>query len=284
MGNIIWLASYPKSGNTWFRTFISQLRADNSEEVSINQLQTDGIFSSRVLLDSIAGVESADLTLQEIDRLRPVAYNYLAQTTADTLFIKVHDAYTYLEDGAPLLGTTRAKGVYIIRNPLDIAVSLANHCATDIRTAINNMSDVNFAFCGSQARLPNQLRQKLLSWSLHAESWAQAKEIPVHWIRYEDMKREPLDTFTQAVRFMELDYTREQIQQAIALSDFKRLQEQERTHGFREKPYQAMAFFRAGEAGDWKNHLTEEQIHQVVSDHKDAMKQFGYLDQADQPV
>lgn len=98
MKGIVWLASYPKSGNTWFRTLISNLMSKSQEPVDINQLSTGGIASGRERFDELTGIESADLTFEEIDQLRPEVYAYLAQTVKEPLFVKVHDAYTYLPD------------------------------------------------------------------------------------------------------------------------------------------------------------------------------------------
>jgi aryl sulfotransferase len=278
-GGIIWLASYPKSGNTWFRTFISNLLNEKHEEISINQLKTDGIFCSRAIFDSIAGVEASNLTAAEIDRLRPKVYNHLARTAERNFFIKVHDAYTYLEDGTPLLGTENAKAIYIMRNPLDVAVSFANHASKDLDTMVKNMGDATFAFCNNKNRLANQLRQQLLTWSAHVESWAQATEIPVHLVRYEDMKLNPVPTFTAAVRFMGLDCSEEQIEKAIQMSDFKKLKAEEAAKGFKERPYQTVAFFRKGEVGDWRNHLTEAQRDKLIADHGEVMRKYGYLNE-----
>lgn len=278
MGNIIWLASYPKSGNTWFRTFITNLIGENKESFSINQLKTDGIFSSRQIVDKVIGIETSNLTNDEIDRLRPAVYHYLTETATKTLYVKVHDAYTYLEDGNPLLGTENAKAVYILRNPLDVAVSFSNHISKDLNTTIQIMNNESYCFCNNSKRLQSQLRQKLLSWSQHVESWMQQTEIPVHLIRYENMKRDPLVTFTAAVRFMGLTYTENEIKQAIEASDFDKLKAEEQKNGFNEKPYKADYFFRKGEIGDWRNHLSEEQRDQMISDHEAVMSRFGYLD------
>ncbi len=284
MNGIIWLASYPKSGNTWFRTFLSNLLKEEDEEVGINHIKTDGIFSARHILDHLSGIESSNLTHDEIDRLRPIAYNHLAASTKKQLYIKVHDAYTYLEDGAPLLGTVNAKALYFIRNPLDVAVSFANHLATDIDHTIRLMGGEGYSMCNSRGRVVNQFRQKLITWSGHAVSWTQARELPVHLIRYEDMKQKPLETFTAAVRFIGLDCTTEQISQALAESDFKKLKSQEQEQGFKEKPYNVTSFFRSGQVGDWRNHLTKEQIDQVIAEHGAVMRQFGYLDDKGNPI
>lgn len=284
MSDIIWLASYPKSGNTWFRTFISNLLKEKDEDVSINSLKTDGIFSSRPILDSIIGVESSNMTSEEIDRLLPRVYNHIAEKITRNLYIKVHDAYTYLPDESPVLGTCHARGIYILRNPLDVAVSYANHSSRELDAVINNMGNENFCMCRQKAELPIQLRQILLSWSAHVESWSSAKGLPVHVIRYEDMKETPLETFRKAVEFIGLTYSDDQIEEALRLSSFDKLKEQEKQIGFKEKPSKAPSFFREGKVGDWKNHFTDEQSARIIAAHGDTMRKFGYLDESGKPV
>jgi hypothetical protein len=237
-----------------------------------------------MLFDYFAGVEASDLTLDEIDRMRPKVYNHLAGKLQRNLYIKVHDAYTYLEEGTPLMGTANAKAVYIMRNPLDVAVSFANHCSVSLDMAVKSMADKDYAFCGSNRALRNQLRQKLLTWSRHVESWANATELEVHLIRYEDMKLDPLNTFTKAVEFIGLDCSSAQIKEAVGKSDFSILREQEEKLGFKERPEKTTSFFRKGQVGDWKNHLSEEQVQKLVSDHKVTMKKFGYLDREEKLV
>ena len=95
---IIWLASYPKSGNTWFRMFFSNLLSSSDEPVSINNIMDPNIASQRYLFDNYAGVNSSDLSEQEIGNLRPKVYAALAAELADTIFMK-GPAGAFMEKG-----------------------------------------------------------------------------------------------------------------------------------------------------------------------------------------
>lgn len=279
MNGIVWLASYPKSGNTWMRTFLTNVLGDESEQVDINHLKTDGIFSSREIFDAATGIEASNLTNEEIDRLRPEIYNYLSNAAERTMYIKAHDAYTYLPDGRPLFGTEKARAVYVLRNPLDVAVSYANHMAKDLDTTIALMGGVSNVMCSNKGKLHLQLRQRLLSWSGHVESWTRQKEIPMKVVRFEDMKLNPTDTFDGIVRFLGFGCTQQRLQDAIEMSSFSRLKKQEQEEGFKEKPLNAASFFRKGEVGDWRYHLSEAQKDRLIRDHGRVMRQFGYLDE-----
>ena len=67
--NIIWLASYPKSGNTWFRIFLTNLLQKHTSPANINELTGGPIASSRQLFDELTGIDSSDLTFDEIEKL-----------------------------------------------------------------------------------------------------------------------------------------------------------------------------------------------------------------------
>ncbi len=281
---IIWLASYPKSGNTWLRIFLTYLRGDGEEPANINELDGGPIASARALFDEATGIESSDLTPEEIDWLRPKVYEQLAAGANETLFFKVHDAFTYTADGWALLPPRATQeAIYLIRNPLDVAVAFANHNSRDLDTTIDHMANEELALEAGAGHLPKQLRQRLLSWSAHVLSWVEAP-IPVKVLRYEDMKQQPLETFTQAARFAGLSDDPARVRKAVEFSDFKELQRQEQDHGFRERPPKTERFFREGGWGAWRRELTPEQVARLVRVHRKVMQRFGYLTEDGEPV
>ncbi|NLW89424.1 MAG: sulfotransferase domain-containing protein [Clostridiaceae bacterium] len=284
MSGLVYLASYPKSGNTWFRTFLSFLLKEKDEEITINHLKTHGIFSSRSIVDEISGMKTSNMTFSEIDELRHSSFEYLAEKTRIMSIIKIHDAYTFLPDGTALVPGNQSKAIYILRNPLDVAVSFAHHSNKEIDRTIEDMANERFAMCGAKKRLLKQFRQQLLSWSGHVESWTTAANMPIHVVRYEDMLKSPVETFKAALVFLGLDFSDEEIECAVKLASFDRLKEQEKKIGFREKPTQAKSFFREGKAGGWRNRLTEEQVDKLIRDHAKVMRRWGYLDDAGTPV
>jgi aryl sulfotransferase len=285
MKNIIWLASYPKSGSTWFRFFLSNLLQDSDKPADINRLEKTLIASSRILFDDITGIASADLTHDEIDNLRPDMYRFLSEEAKELCFLKIHDAYTYVDKGRPLVPPEVTHGViYIIRNPMDVAVSFANHSGFSIDESIERLNDESFCFCDTTGKLEVQLRQRLLSWSGHVWSWIQAPGLDVHVMRYEDMKQKPEETFVQATRFAGLEHPSGKIRKALKYSDFKEMQYQEREKGFIEKSPDCGSFFYKGEVGTWRNLLNEKQVQTIINAHQKVMEQFGYLDDNNEPV
>ena len=161
MTRTIWLASYPKSGNTWFRMLVANLSATDGKPVDINDLpERGGIASARGPFDHLTLIDSGLLTHDEIDCLRPRVYEELARGAQDdeydkpeaippVRFVKVHDAYTLTPKGEPLLAGRRGAdgAIVIVRDPRDVAPSLANHNRVDLDEAIALMNNAEAAYC-----------------------------------------------------------------------------------------------------------------------------------------
>ena len=277
MGGIYWIASYPKSGNTWFRIFLRNLIEDGERPADINEINTGNIASSRGWLDEVLGFDTAELEPDEVDRLRPEVYRWSLRAEAAG-YHKIHDAYTRTMTGEPLVSREATLGaIYILRNPLDVAPSYANHKHCSIDDAIQSMEQQDHALCRSRNKLPDQTRQKLLTWSGHVLSWVDAPGLSCRVLRYEDMLADPVPTFTKAARFLQLPSDGVRVEKAIRFSDFSELSRQEKEKGFREKPSKAKRFFRQGKSGDWREKLTTGQIQRIIDTHGEVMQRFGFL-------
>jgi hypothetical protein len=285
-GNIIWIASYPKSGNTWFRVFLANLL--NEAVSDLNTFQIDGdedIASSRLSFDSCTGLDSACLSHREIASLRPRVYEHLSMTLKKNIWLKTHDAYQILPGGIPLFPASATKAAcYLIRNPLDIAVSYANHNGDTIDSIIDKMNNQDFQLQKQIRDAHRQLPQFLGSWSGHVKSWTETPDFPVCLLRYEDMHLEPLATFGRAVATTGIEKSPEEIASAIDASSFKKLQKIEQEAGFRERPHTSSGFFRAGKIGSWRDRLSEKQAGLIIENHADTMRRHGYLDAMGNPV
>ncbi len=275
---IVWLASYPKSGNTWFRAFLTALLGDG--DLNINEMKTDGIFSSRAIFDNCTDMDSTELYDKEVKNLLPEVFRHQAELyKKDKLFVKIHDAYTLNSNGVPIVPEEPTFcALYFIRNPLDVVGSFANHNGSTLDEAITLMNNPR----GTLAKQPknrnvnNQFAQLMLSWSGHASSWIAALPFPVLVIRYEDMLADTFNTFSRAVEFMKIDVPASQIERAIEETKFEKLQKLENETGFQEKNRRSEKFFRKGVAGNWIDELSPEQIKLIIDNHADIMKQYNY--------
>lgn len=90
-GGLYWLASYPKSGNTWVRAFIANLTHTGPGAVDINALDTGAIASSRHWIEATLGFDTTELSHAEIDRLRPAVYRWCARHSTAPAYHKIHE-------------------------------------------------------------------------------------------------------------------------------------------------------------------------------------------------
>jgi aryl sulfotransferase len=278
MSGIVWLASYPKSGNTWVRVFLTNFLRDGEAPADIHELEDGPIASARAMFDEAMGVAASDLTPVQVERYRPQVYEQIAAESRETLYLKIHDAFRRTPEGVPLVTAKATAGVlYLVRNPLDVAVSFGFHRGVPPGEMVSRLNDPGFIFASNTHCLPNQLPQRLLTWSGHVQSWLDGSGLPVHVVRYEDLLLSPVETFTKLLAFVGLDPKPRRVRKAIDFSGFDVLAGQESDHGFRERPTACRRFFRKGCIGDWRNHLTEAQAQQIVADHGPTMKRLGYL-------
>lgn len=277
--NIVWLVSYPKSGNTWFRMFLANYLRNTLTPVSLEEIENTPIASNAENFEDIIGFNPFELHEEEVDLYRPEMYRYLSEneeTETGILYKKTHDSYTMNADNVALFPTEVSKAaIYFVRNPLDVCVSCANHSTTKIEHAVHFLQNEKSQLGGKKT---GQLRQLMLSWKNHVKSWQQQDQIPVHIVRYEDMKQDPINTFGSIIQFLGLEYDLERLKRAIINSDFKLLQQMEQEKGFKEKMQKCESFFWKGKTGNYREHLNEVQIQQLVAYHYDTMKEFGYID------
>ena len=276
---LVWMASYPKSGNTWLRIFLSNFLRDLDKPASINDLEKMSIASARGPLEQLYSLDSGDLTLEEIDQRRPEMYDAWANLSEEIHYHKVHDAYTFLPDGRPLLGDPKKqKAIYLVRNPLDVVASYANHNGSeDLDHTIECLANEKYVMAQRNTKkYPSQLRQKLLSWSSHVNSWLDHADMPIHVVRYEDMLLKTYSTFQGIIQFLNLPDDQARIEKAIRFSEMKELQRQEEKDNFKEKASCTKRFFRAGESGNWRDELTVEMVERAASTQGHVMEKLGY--------
>lgn len=276
---IVWIASYPKSGNTWVRVFLHHLiRQAAGRPLEAHDLdalsRTSRSAAGRVdLFERVLDKPVTEADAFEIAAARPKVQRAIMEEGKGLVFAKTH-SFLGRVFNVPLINrSASAGGVYVVRNPLDVAVSLASHLNVSHDGAIRSMGATLNASVGSEIAVPEIWG----SWTENVASWTVDPPPVILVVRYEDLLADPRETFTEIVEHMRLDATPEQIDEAIALASFDRLQAEEETRGFAERLENTGRFFRVGRAGQWREQLSAEQVGQIVGDHGEQMRRFGYL-------
>lgn len=279
-GGIVWLASYPKSGNTWLRIFLYHITRITMgvplDGNDLNHLDRSSLYEAKRLVplfEQFLGRSVQDVDWQDILRVRPQVHAELARRVTAPTLVKTHMALIAVH-GTPVINLGVTLGaVYVVRNPLDVVLSLSDHMGIPLEYAVE-------CLCLDGYRVPHteiEVYEPWGSWRENVGSWTSTKQPTIQAIRYEDMHESPLRTFRTVVSHLGQNPTDDQIKEAIELSSFKRLSEMEKEVPFRERSRNAERFFRVGRSGQWHDKLSEAQVERIVSFNHRYMRRFGYL-------
>jgi len=279
-GGIFWVASYPKSGNTWVRVFLNNLFVIQTEGLDaapsdINKLQRIAgwdVGNEQVFEVLKKPVEQA--SKEDIAFARFKIQEMIANQNPKIQLVKTHNMLGYKDNFPTINMSVTAGGVYVIRNPLDIAVSFANHLNCDYDTAIRIMATPDYQ---------SEFGQKSIgeiygSWTQNVNSWTKAENEALLVLKYEDLLEDPIKNFGLLADHLRQFPSDAELERAVELSSFEILKEQEREKGFYEKPQSMKEFFRKGKVDQWKNELSTAQVETLRVIHAEEMSKFGYLE------
>ncbi|MCE7992738.1 MAG: sulfotransferase domain-containing protein [Roseivirga sp.] len=278
MKHLIWICSYPKSGNTWLRILLDSILLHNGNSIDINHIKT---ASRRIIkrhsFDEFLEFESDELTPSEILAYKQKYYlDYGLKATQD-IFVKTHEANWRVNERENLIPEEVTKlGIYIVRNPLDIVSSLAGYHTVTIDEAIQILGNRDYTLFGLDRGIGRNVPVKVGDWSFNVSSWLNSKQLPLVFIKYEDLLYEPVEALSKIMKGLKQPIDQRLIKNAVENHRFDRLVHQETNHGFIERPKKTDAFFRKGKSGSWKEELSTKQIDQVRKTHHEVMTQLGY--------
>ncbi len=268
MSGIYWLVSYPKSGNTWLRLLLRSYRQGGTA-VDINDLAEDGwTISSRTQFDEQIGLAASDLTDAEILDWWPSALQKWTQGRTEPAYLKTHALRVPCEF---TLGA-----VYLVRDPRDIALSLARHADCSIDAAIEMMGTPDKVMNRSRYRLQRRLLEPGGSWSQNVERWLAPAPFPVHVLSYEAMRADPATALSGLLPALGFPVYPAAVEAAIAATALETLRAQEAAKGFAEAAG-PNRFFGEGRVQGWRDRLTPAQVAQIEADHGPTMRRLGYL-------
>ncbi|NOZ31470.1 MAG: sulfotransferase domain-containing protein [Alphaproteobacteria bacterium] len=274
---IYWIASYPKSGNTWVRLFLQVLLRDMGtipgKGIDFKQLGPEFPSDSNAeLFTRLTGRRPSELSNEELAEARLGVQEQIAREHPYPPFVKTHQALG-LFYGKPSHNMKFSRGaLYLVRNPLDVLVSFSGHMSGSITQTIGSM-----ALLGNLARGGDKVApQAYGSWWQNVASWTGKKDKKILTMRYEDLVADPVAGFTRIVHHMKIPATPGQIAAAVEATRLAKLRDREKKEGFGEKLRQAR-FFGEGKVGGWQSMLSQPGAKVMVEVHAREMNKFGYL-------
>ncbi len=285
---IIWLASYPKSGNTWIRSFLTSLLFSEDGKSDLSKIKQISQYPLREHFNSL---------VKNIDDLNQLAENWIASQDLINLdnkikFIKTHHVNCNI-GGNSFTNYENTFGViYIVRDPRNVITSVMNHFSKknifeakeflfdEHKIIGRNLDDKN------KKNFENkEILTFISSWKTHYISWKNTTKNFL-LIRYENLVAEPEKEFNKIINYLseklELKFSKEKFINAIKSNSFDNLKKQEETVGFSESPKDKLTgetkkFFHLGPNNDWKKLLENNVVEEIQNKFENEMKELGYL-------
>lgn len=278
MGRINWIASYPKSGNTWVRLFLHALHClqeGEPEGFHPNGIRNNPTFfqdNERRLYEPELpmGWDAADK--MAMAKARPIVHRKIAAGSPGIFTGKTHNALIAVEKIPTITPDATLAAIYVVRHPFDVAVSLKDHFGVQKdEQAVQIMLTANFV----HPRNDRFVDAPIGSWMQNVESWIARPQPNLLTVRYEDMLTDPGPVFSAIMRVYNYPDDPKLRDQALEMTSFKALKAYEQEHGFVERSEHAEAFFARGEAGHGKSlpRVLRRQISRAAGP---LMERLGY--------
>ena len=285
---IIWLASYPKSGNTWLRFFVVSLLLKENNEVSLKHLEGIKQFPTNYHFRGF-NLSKPDLgNLNKICKYWTAAQKII-NSDNKIRFFKTHNALCKLNNNIFTNEENTLGTIHIVRDPRNVLSSVNNHFhhksleeskkfILDERKGIFNKSKIE------QSNIFT-LPQVIGSWKTHYNSWKLIRKNYL-LVKYEDLIEKPESEFKRIASYLEpllkVRFTNDNIVKAIELSNFDRLKKIEEKEGFFESVMnletgKKETFFNLGPKNDWRNILNKSISDEICKTFKIEMKELGYI-------
>ena len=271
----IFLASYPKSGNTWLRSIIGNFY-NFDKEFSLNDLKSIPLLSIKKhfnAFDNKVYINNNELHFDWISQNIIKCQNLLNNKLNHLNIFKTHSARhkNFTNE------TVNAGFIYIVRDPRDIVVSFKNFTGNSFDKIIDEL-----LFQKKLMINTNGAKELLSTWELNVQSWLNYNSVPRLIIKYEDLKLNPkeiifnINEFLNKIHRLNINLLDQDIDKIIKNTNFNNLRNLEDKNGFDEATKHSK-FFRSGTSNQWKNVLTNTQVKLIEKNLKPLMRYFNYI-------
>tara|TARA_B100001057_G_scaffold64018_1_gene57551 strand:+ start:120 stop:968 length:849 start_codon:yes stop_codon:yes gene_type:complete len=280
---IIWIASYPKSGNTWLRALISSYYYsekglfNQSSLTNISQFPQEMYFKSfnydpRVVTDTVKFWISAQEIINKDKKFK---------------FFKTHNILGAINNNKFTDKKNTIGCIYVVRDPRNVLTSLQNHYEMSKEESLNFMLNENKFIYDHSVKNDYSNFQFISSWEKNYQSWINQKNFSVITIKYEDLINDTTETFKKVIEFIELitksqeGYNDKKAENSIQSTSFEKMSNMEKKDGFTESilsknESRKIPFFHLGPKNDWRNIFDENYQKKLNLTFKQNLKELNY--------
>jgi len=273
---IIWISSYPKSGNTWVRAFLSTYLNSTDGKFNFSLLDKIGEFPDHNILNKF--MDSKDFyNLSEVSK-HWIKVQELINSNKELTFLKTHSSLCNINGNKFTNIDNTLAIVHIVRDPRNIVLSMANHFEITQEESYKIISDKMYIIYPKKNNqpIPSTL---VSSWNNHYLSWKNSDSISKIVIKYEDLIKNTKDTFEKIINFLsehtKIKYDEEKIVTSIDVTQFNNLKKNEEKYGFNMG--QKNKFFYLGKKNNWKSLLDPGISDKINLQFKSEMNDLGYI-------
>mgnify|MGYP001381575019 FL=1 len=280
---IIWISSYPKSGNTWLRSLISNYFFSKDGNFNFELIkQIDSFPSSKFFRNYEDKFEKPEDTskywIKEQEKINSLNKIF---------FLKTHNALCKINGNKFTDQNNTLAAIYIVRDPRNVITSIANHYQITTQNAFDFMKDKNRGIIEREGNRYTGF-QPLFSWDLHLKSWTENTLYPSLIIKYEDLIIDTASVFKKVLEFIKKitnsknNIDKQKLLKCVENCKFSNLKTMEREKGFDEsmvdkKTGEKIAFFNLGEKNNYQDILEKNLINEMNDYFKYQLKKYKYI-------
>ena len=277
---IFWIASYPKSGNTYLRSFISSYyyskKGKFEFDLLLNILQFPSTkFSKKNLYTNLEASQNWIYNQNQFFGGKKIN------------FVKTHNCLSEFNGNKFTTKNQTTGAIYIVRDPRNLITSLTHHYSLTYEQAYNKIMDKNGDLLEKTRDNDHSNYTYLSSWSNHYKSWKNCKDFKVLFIRYEDIEHEKYETFKKILLFInnilkkDDKINEKKFINSINSTNFNNLKNKEENEGFEESVFshqtgQKKRFFNLGFNNRWEKILPENILNKLNVNLQNELNELGY--------
>ena len=278
---IIWISSYPKSGNTYLRSFLSSYYYSDDGKFDFDQLVNIHQFPS-IKFSKIKPISKEEASKYWIFNQN----NFFDKNKLN--LVKTHNCLLPYQGNEFASKTETIGAIYIVRDPRNVITSLTNHYSLSYEKALETMLDEDCSLLEKSFDQDFSNFTYLNSWSNHYKSWKNNLDFETLFIKYEDLENNKEEIFKKIIFFIEKvskrnsKFNEKKFLNSIKSTNFSNLKNKELNEGFEESIYsrkmgKKINFFNLGFNNRWQKLLPLDIKDQVNEKFKANLKELDYL-------
>ena len=284
---IFWIASYPKSGNTWLRALISTYYYTENGNFNQKLLKKIDQFPTKKYFKEFNYNKKV---VDDTCKLWIKAQEKINENTRGLKFFKTHNIFGKLNNYDFTNEQNSIGCLYVVRDPRNVFTSLKNHYQLNDEQAIKWMTnDKNYIYYVQKFEENGYSDfQFISSWSTHYKSWKIQKKLPIKIIRYEDLQNQTYAVLMDIIKFINrITNNKEKInidkiKTILRTTSFEKLKQNETDQGFseavtdKEDRNKKIPFFNLGPKNDWREIINDDLKLKLENIFEKDLKELSY--------